>query len=120
MAKKRKITPQHLAALRAAGRKRRGKKRGPYKTPNKTQIDKILNPMKLITDYVPYDPLAGMREKAVEAAIKVYLNDEGRNGSTTSLPFLKFVDDIFNYIKSGIIPATAPLVTALVTETTKV
>lgn len=106
MAKKRKISPKHLAALRAAGRKRRGKKRGPYNTPNKTPIDKILNPMRLIADYIPYDPTAGMREKAVEASIRIYLNEEGRTGSTESLPFLKFVDDIFNYIQSGKMPAT--------------
>lgn len=105
MAKKRKITPQHLAALRAAGKKRRGKKRGPYKTP----IEKILKSAKagtLLEGAIMhrYTDDNSLREKAVEAAIKVYLNDEGRNGSTTSLPFLKFVHDLFLYVKDGGLP----------------
>lgn len=115
MAKKRKITPKHLAALRAAGKKRRGKKRGPYKQ----QINPIENIMHAITDYVPYDPNTETKFKCMKLASKVYLNADGHTGHYMSSGFLKFTNDLFVYVSTGKLPELSPTATNLTPATSK-
>lgn len=112
--KKRKLSPAHLAALRAAGRKRRGKPRGPYKIAKgmKGKVNPIANILNL-PDYLDYLPNSKYRDVelrrfAIDQASKIYQDEVGRHGSNTSKPFIQFTNDLYNYVKDGTVLLDPP------------
>lgn len=94
MAKKRKISPKHLAALRAAGRKRRGKKRGPYGKRTATKVNPIeklfVNPVFDNTEF---------RRLALYHAVS-HFTEMGLTKETV----LPFAEKMYQYLMSGKLP----------------
>lgn len=87
---KRPFSPKHLKALRAAHAKRRGKKRGKYKA-DVNSIDSSL--IEALTNYD-----VTIRQECVRLANASSIH------KVDAQDFLKFVNDIFNYIKTGNLP----------------